>query len=107
MKLKHSEYLVDEVEKKILAPSNFNKLNLKRLDSNEINSAAIHEPTLNNTLIYLFSKTIESTPDGVIVWDWELPHIEVLLSGEVLRLDQINIKNLHTTVDISIEIWLD
>lgn len=109
MKININEFLVDQVEKKIVSPTNFNRIHLKRLDTNEVNSAEIHEPTLNNTLVYLFSKTFEGTPKGVIVWDWlnDLSNIEQLLSGKVLHLEQFDVENLRTTVGISIEIWLD
>ncbi|MGY3386869.1 hypothetical protein ACVWZB_004823 [Paenibacillus polymyxa] len=109
MKVNLNEYLVDQVEKKILAPKNFNKINLKRLDTNMIYSMKIYEPTLNNTLVCIFSKAFGGPQDGVIVWDWsyELSYIEELLSGKVLRLDQFDVENLQTTVGINIEVWLD
>ncbi|MGN7308891.1 hypothetical protein ACTHQ2_23395 [Bacillus subtilis] len=109
MKINLNEVIVDSVEKKILSPRNFNRIHLKRLDTGDVNSTEIHEPTLNNTLVYLFSKTFEGTPKGVIVWDWshDLSHIEQLLSGEVLHLEQFDVENLATTIGIGIEIWLD
>lgn len=107
LSLRSQDYLVEQTEQMIIVPQHFNTIYLQNLDTQQIFSLRIHEPTLNHSLIVLFTDAFRGEPKGVVVWDYELKHIDVLLLGNRLELLQFDIKNSRTTVAIPIRIWLE